>query len=64
MRIVCKQTILMKCHAFLVTFKKAAKFEIVCLLQIIGGALWVKTNYVHRKTFCTSVASLVYLYTF
>ena len=54
----------MKCHAFLVTFKKAAKFEIVCLLQIIGGALWVKTNYVHRKTFRTSVASLVYLYTF
>ena len=29
MRIVCQQTILMKYHALLVIFEKAAKFEIV-----------------------------------
>ena len=33
----------MKYHALLVIFEKAAKIEIVVsLLQIIGGALWVK----------------------
>ena len=37
MRMICQQTILMKYHALLVIFEKAAK-----LLQIIGGALWVK----------------------
>ena len=29
MKIVCQQTILMKYHALLVIFEKAAKFEIV-----------------------------------
>ena len=30
-------------YGFIVIFEKAAKFEIQCrLLQIIGGALWVK----------------------
>ena len=42
MRIVCQQTILMKYHALLVIFENAAKFENCRLLQIIGGALWVK----------------------
>ena len=38
---VCQQTILMKYHALFVIFEKAAK--LICrLLQIIGGALWVK----------------------
>ena len=34
----------MKYHALFVIFEKAEKFEIIyCrLLQIIGGALWVK----------------------
>ena len=32
-----QQTILVKYHALFVNFEKAAK-----LLQIIGGALWVK----------------------
>ena len=44
MGIVCQQTILIKYHALFVIFEKAAKFEInCCLLQIIGGALWVNT---------------------
>ena len=43
MRIVFQQTILMKYHALFVIFEKTAKFEI-CLLQIIGGALRVKTD--------------------
>ena len=43
MRIVCEQAILMKYHA-LVIFEKAAKFEIVPLLLIAGGALWVNVN--------------------
>ena len=36
MRIVCKQTILMKYHALFVSFENCR------LLQIIGGTLWVK----------------------
>ena len=42
MRIVCQQTILMK-YALFFIFEKAAKFKLF-LLQIIGGALWVKVN--------------------
>ena len=39
-RIVCKQTILMKYHVLFVIVEKALKFD--CrLLQIMGGALWV-----------------------
>ena len=34
MRIVCQQTILMKYHAFFVSFKKAAKFEIVICCKL------------------------------
>ena len=34
----------MKYHALFVIFEKAAKFEIVCLLQIINGALRVNYN--------------------
>ena len=34
----------MKYHALFVIFEKAAKFEICLLLQIIGGALMVKTS--------------------
>ena len=33
--------ILMKYHAILVIFEKAAKFHDCRLLQIVGGALWV-----------------------
>ena len=40
MRIVC-QTIIMKHHVLFVIFEKGAKFKIVVLLQIIGGALRV-----------------------
>ena len=43
MRIVCQQTILMKYHALFVIFEKAAKICNCRLLQIIGGALRVKT---------------------
>ena len=43
MRIVCKQTILIKYHVLFVIFEKAAKFEIV-VCQIVGGALWVKED--------------------
>ena len=35
--------ILMKYHALFVIFEKTAKFEICSLLQIIGGALRVKS---------------------
>ena len=41
MRIVCQQTILMKYHALLVIFEKAAKFEIVVCCELFGGALRV-----------------------
>ena len=34
MRIVCQQTILMKYHALLVIFEKAAKFEIVVCCKL------------------------------
>ena len=40
MIIVC-QTINMKCNALFSIFEKGAKFKIVVLLQIIGGALRV-----------------------
>ena len=44
MRIICQQTIIIKCHALLVIFEKAAKFEIaVYCMQIINGALWVNS---------------------
>ena len=42
MRIVCQQTILMKYHALFVIFWKSSKIWKCRLLQIIGGALWVK----------------------
>ena len=42
MRIVCWQTILMKYHALFVIFEKSSKIWNGCLLQIIGGALWVE----------------------
>ena len=43
MRIVCQQTILMKYHALFVIFEKSSK---ICrLLQIVGGALWVKYSH-------------------
>ena len=41
MRIVYPQKILMKYHTLF--FEKAANFWNCCLLQIIGGALWVNT---------------------
>ena len=44
MRIVCQQTILMKYHALFIIFEKAAKIGNCRLLQIIGGALWVKIS--------------------
>ena len=34
MRIVCQQTILMKYHALLVIFEKAAKFKIVACCKL------------------------------
>ena len=42
MRIVCQQTILIKYHALFVIFEKRGKIWNCRLLQIIGGALWVK----------------------
>ena len=42
MRIVCQQTILMKYHALFVIFEISSKIFNCRLLQIIGGALWVK----------------------
>ena len=42
MRVVCEQTILMKYHALYVIFEKGGKIWNCGLLQIIGGALWVK----------------------
>ena len=42
MRIVCKQTNLMKYHPLFVSFEKAAIFENCRLLCIIGGILRVK----------------------
>ena len=39
----------MKYHALFVIFEKAAKFENVCLLQIMGGALRVKLNHTGLK---------------
>ena len=51
MRIVCQQTILMKYHALFVIFEKAAKFE----MQIIGGALRVKTMALGPKMTTTGV---------
>ena len=45
MRIVCQQTILMKYHALFVFFDKAVKILNCCLLQIIGGALWIKAGF-------------------
>ena len=44
MRIVCQQTILMKYHALFVILKKQKKVANCLLLQIIGGALWVKID--------------------
>ena len=46
MRIVSWQTILMKYHA-LVLIWKSGKIWNSRLLQIIGGALWFKTNDTH-----------------
>ena len=43
-RIVCKQTILMKYHALFVIFEKNSKIWNCHLLQIIGGALGVNTE--------------------
>ena len=48
MRIVCQQTILMKYHALFVIFEKRQIFN-RRLLQIIGGALWVKVGVVITK---------------
>ena len=45
MRIVCQQTILMKYHALFDIFEKSGKILNCCLLQIIGGPLWVKGTY-------------------
>ena len=39
MRIVCKQTILMKYHALFVIFDKAAKFEIVVCCKLYTEGL-------------------------
>ena len=39
----------MKCHAIFVIFEKEAKFE-MCLLQILGGALWVN-NILTKATY-------------
>ena len=43
MRIVCRQTILMKYYTLFVILEKAVKFDIFHLLQILGGALRVNT---------------------
>ena len=59
MRIVCQQTILMKYHALLVIFEKAAKFEIVvcCKLKValyglLDCFIWQKSDlgpdYLHQ----------------
>ena len=43
MRIVCQQTILVKYHALFFSFEEKNGQIWKCrLLQIIGGALWVK----------------------
>ena len=42
MRIICQQTILMKYHALFVAFLKSRKIWNCRLLQILGGALWIK----------------------
>ena len=42
MRIICQQTILKKYHALFFFFWKSSKIWNCRLLQIIGGALWVK----------------------
>ena len=39
MRIVCQQTILMKDHALIVIFEKAATFEIVVYCRLLQVAL-------------------------
>ena len=44
MRIVCQQTILMKCHALFVIFEKNSKIWNCRLLQIIDGALRVNSG--------------------
>ena len=51
MRIVCKQTILMKYHALFVSFEKSSKILKCPLLQIVGGTLWVKSLSLLAKTF-------------
>ena len=43
MRIVCQQMILIKYHALFVIFEKKQQIWNCRLLQILGGALWVKT---------------------
>ena len=50
MRIICQQMILMKYHALFVIFEKAAKLKNYHLLQIIGGILWVKPEFVATDT--------------
>ena len=49
MRIVCQQTILMKYALFVIFEKKSGKIWNCRLLQIIGGALWVKVTFCSQK---------------
>ena len=50
MRIVCQQTILMKCHSLFVIFEKSGKIWNCRLLQIIGGALSVNSSVLYWHT--------------
>ena len=49
MRIICQQMILMKYHALFVIFEKSSKIFNCRLLQIIGGALRVKSINILRN---------------
>ena len=64
MRMVCQQTILTKYHALFVIcyFWKSDKIWNCHLLQIIGGALWVKKKFTIDQDLLESEKLLLYSY--
>ena len=61
MRIVCQQTILKKYHALFVILKKGQHLK-SSSAAIIGGALWVKTNFINPENNYNNNVFFIYLF--